>query len=81
MIHRRPQQRIAEPDRIAGKLEHAHPGRLGGGRVRVDAGPHRRAPQLAALTFRIRRGQQRERLGVRRQAANLAQEVLPEPLP
>ena len=40
----------------------------------------RRAPQLTPLAFRVGRGQQRERLGVWRQAAYLAQEVLLEPL-
>ena len=48
--------------------------------IRVDAGLGRRAPQPGPVTARVGRGQQRERLGVWRQAAYLAQEVFLEPL-
>ncbi len=80
VIHRGPQQRVAEPHRGAGKRQHAGLGHVGRGRIRVDAGLCRRAPQPAPLTGRVGRDQQRERLGVWRQAAYLAQEVVLEPL-
>ena len=37
VVHSGPQQRVAEPDRVSGKLQHAGPCRLGCGRVWVDS--------------------------------------------
>ena len=73
-----PQERMAEPDRVAGELKDAVRGR--GGRVRVDSGLRRRPPQKAALTRDVGRGQQHEGLRVGRKIAYLAQEAVPEPL-